>query len=103
GQLVVEFEGIMVRQRRRDLVPARHHGHLVDAYRPGEMLTDRSGAPQVLTREVFLERFLHRGYGEFALGPGLEVDTTDFALVDADALVEGITRRIAEERTGTSS
>lgn len=102
-RLVAEFEELFARQHRRDLDPSRHLGHLVDAYRPGDILTDRCGAPQVLTREVFLERFLHRGYGQFALGPVLEVDTTDFALVDDDALIEAITRRIAEERTGTPS
>lgn len=99
-RLVADFEVLFERQRARDLDTSRHTGHLVDAYRPGDILGDRREAPQLLTLEVFLDRYLHRGYGEFALGDVIEVDTTNFARVDDDALIAAISRRLAEERTG---
>ncbi len=102
-RLVADFEVLFERQRRRDLDPSRHAGHLMDAYRPGDTLDDRHEAPQLLTLEVFLDRYLHRGYGEFALGEVIEVDTTDFTHVDDDALIAAISRRLAEERTGRQS
>lgn len=86
-RLVADFEVLFERQRHRDLDPTRHLGHLVDAYEHGDTLADRRAAPQLLSVEVFLGRYLRRGYGEFALGDLVEIDTTDFAQVDdADVL-----------------
>lgn len=102
-RMVADFEVLFDRQRRRDLDPARHPGHLVDAYRPGDSLGDRRDAPQLLTLEVFLDRYLHRGYGEFALGTVIEVDTTEFDHVDDDALITRIAHALTQNRTGTRS
>lgn len=98
-RLVADFEVLYARQRRRDLDPSRHVGHLVDAYRPGDTLGDRHDAPQLLPREVFLNRYLHRGYGSFALGPVVEIDTTDFDLIDDDSVISLISGLLDEERT----
>lgn len=89
-RLVADFEVLFERQRRRDLDPSRHVGHLVDAYRSGDTLDDRRDAPRLLSREVFRDRYLHRGYGTFALGESLEIDTTDFAQLDDDDVVSRI-------------
>lgn len=98
-RLVADFEILYARQRRRDLDPDRHVGHLVDAYRPGDTLDDRREAPQLLPREVFLDRYLHRGYGSFALGPVVEIDTTDFDQIDDDTVISLISGLLDEERT----
>ncbi|GAA1487951.1 AAA family ATPase [Brachybacterium sacelli] len=98
-RLVADFEVLYARQRRRDLDPSRHVGHLVDAYRPGDTLDDRLGAPQLLTRETFLDRYLHRGYGTFALGQVAEIDTTDFDQIDDDAVIARVTSLLERERT----
>lgn len=42
-RLVAEFEELFARQHRRDLDPSRHLDHLVDAYRPGDILTTAAG------------------------------------------------------------
>lgn len=102
-RLVADFEVLFERQRRRDLDPSRHVGHLVDSYAPGDILGDRHDAPQLLTLEVFLDRYLHRGYGEFGLGDVIEVDTTDFDRVDDEDLVARVSHAVAENRTGTPS
>ncbi|MBK0331543.1 AAA family ATPase [Brachybacterium sp. MASK1Z-5] len=109
-RLVADFEVLFERQRRRDQDPTRHLGHLVDAYEPGDTLADRRAAPQLLSVEVFLGRYLHRGYGEFALGDLVEIDTTDFAQVDdADVLarIGAVVRRVGgdggEPATGATT
>lgn len=89
-RLVADFEVLFERQRRRDLDPSRHVGHLVDAYRSGDTLDDRRDAPRLLSREVFLDRCLHRGYGTFALGESVEIDTTDFAQLGDDDVISRI-------------
>lgn len=102
-RMVADFEVLFERQRLRDLDPSRHLGHLVDAFRPGDTLADRRDAPQLLTLDVFLDRYLHRGYGDFALGEVIEVDTTVFDQVDDDALIARIARALAQDRTGAES
>lgn len=96
-RLVADVEVLYERQRRRDLDPSRHVGHLLDAYRPGDTLEDRLSAPQLLTREVFWERYHRRGYGTFALGPVIELDTTHPELVDDAAVIRRIMRALAGE------
>lgn len=102
-RLVADFEVLFERQRERDLDPSRHVGHLVDTYRPGDTLVDRRAAPRLLRREVFLDRYLHRGYGTFALGTTIEIDTTDFEQIDDDDLISRISQasRIARTDRGT--
>ena len=91
------------RQRRRDLDPSRHPGHLLDRYRPGRALPDRGGASGLLTREEFMRRCTTRGYGAFSLGRLLEVDTTDFDAVDHAAVLDWIAARIPQRRAEPAS
>ncbi|MDO3408993.1 AAA family ATPase [Saccharibacillus sp. CPCC 101409] len=80
------------RQRRRDLDPARHLSHLVSSYKKGQTMEDRSRAELLLTREQFIERCTTRGYDTFELGTLIELDVTDYAGVDYEALMEQIAR-----------
>lgn len=69
------------RQHRRDLDARRHPGHILTTYSRGDQPGDRRAAAGILSWEEFERRCLTRGYGDFRLGPLLEVDTTDFTAV----------------------
>lgn len=95
-RLTADLDVLYDRQRRRDLDPRRHPGHLVDSFRPGDRLEDRENAPQLLTWPVFRERCLVRGYDTFRLGTLIEADTTDFSAVDYPSLVDRIRKAMDE-------
>ena len=69
----------------RDNAHARHLGHVLQEHyppRPGDSLY------YTMTREEFYEKFMKRGMDSFVCPGGrLEIDTTDFAKVDAQQIV----------------
>ncbi|SDH99574.1 AAA family ATPase [Agrococcus jejuensis] len=101
-RLVAEFDVLFDRQRARDLDPSRHPSFVLDTYSAGDDVLDRASAPGILTRQEFRRRYDERGYGTFELGPTLEVDTTDFATVDTEAIVDWIVARMRRDATTTA-
>lgn len=89
-RFVADLRVLFVRQRQRDLDPTRHPGHILTAYHRGDQPADRRAAPALLSWSEFEWRCRSRGYGDFQLGPLLEVDTTDFGTVDYAAVVEWV-------------
>ena len=89
-RMVADLDVLYERQRARDFDPSRHLGHIVERYRPGETCTDRSNAPGLLSRDEFIRRCTTRGYDTFVLGPLMELDTTDFATVDFNSVIEWV-------------
>lgn len=76
----------------RDNAHARHLGHVLqDHYppQPGDSLY------YTMTRDEFYEKFMKRGMGSFTCPGGrLEVDTTDFANVHPDRIVEQVAQML---------
>lgn len=93
-RLVAEFEALFARQHQRDLDPGRHPGHLYEDYAPGGPARDRRQAPGILSREEFLDRYRHRGYGHFSLGQTCELDTTHFEDVDTGSVVDFVSQAL---------
>lgn len=91
-RLGADFEVLFERQRRRDLDPTRHPGHLVSCYRPGQVLTAGERKSAALTREEFHRRCTTRGYDTFQLGGLIEVDTTDFTTVRYHEVLDSVAR-----------
>lgn len=87
-RLVGDLEVLFQRSLKRDLDPKRHLSHLVSCYHKGDILEDRSKADCLVTREVFMDRCLNRGYGTFQLGHLIEMDVTDFSKIDYPAILE---------------
>ncbi len=92
-RLTADLAVLFERQRRRDLDPARHLGHIVVRYHPGDTLEDRSSATGLLTRDEFYRRCTTRGYDTFQLGDLLEVDATDLEAVDYEEILSWIAAR----------
>lgn len=76
--------------RKRDLRQDRHLGHLVSRYHKGDVLEDRSKADCLVTREIFTDRCLHKGYDKFQLGHLIEVDASDFSKIDYEQIINRI-------------
>lgn len=85
------------RSQKRDLSSSRHLGHLVSHYHKGDVLDDRGKADMLVTYEIFRKRCLERGYGKFALGYLIEVDVTNYGMIDYPGIIEQIGRIIGEE------
>ena len=87
-RLVGDIDVLYERSRSRDLAASRHLGHLVSRYHVGDELQDRSQADCFVTADVFRERCLTRGYDTFCLGELIEVDATDCAAIDYEAVLD---------------
>ena len=84
GDLEVLFE----RQKKRDIDPHRHLGHILTCYHYGEQIKNRSKADGLLDYNEFIKRCRTRGYGNFELGHVIEMDMTDFGSVDYAGLLQ---------------
>jgi predicted kinase len=78
GDLTVLFE----RQKKRDIDPERHLGHILNCYHYGDQVKNRKKAEGLLDYEEFAKRCQNRGYGTFELGHLIELDMTDFSAVN---------------------
>lgn len=80
--ITIRFKGdihvIFERQRKRDLDPSRHLGHMAISYQMGDTVLDRSLQGDLVTFEKLVKRGTDRGYHTFTLGHLIEIDTTDF-------------------------
>lgn len=98
-RLVGDIDTLYGRSKGRDLDPKRHLGHLVSRYHAGDAMEDRSRADCLVTREVFRERCLNRGYEKFELGRLLEIDATDYEKIDYPGILEWLRQLLeGEER-----
>ena len=97
-RLVGDPSAIYARSLKRDLTPTRHLGHLVNRYRPGDALADRSQADALVTLDLFLERCRTKGYDRFQLGELIEVDAIDVGVIDYPALLDRIDAFLAGGR-----
>lgn len=89
-RMTADLEILYERQRRRDLDESRHLGHIVERFHAGDVCADRSRAAGLLSREEFHHRCTSRGYETFALGPVMELDTSNFSAVDVNAVIDWI-------------
>ncbi len=94
-RFVGDIEAIYQRSLARDLSQGRHLGHLMNHYHKGDRLADRQHADALVTLDVLRDRCISKGYGNFQLGDLVEVDATDIAAVDFDALVDQVERLVA--------
>jgi len=79
----------------RDRLHLRHLGHVVQEHYP---LWEGDSLDHDMTREEFREKFEARGMAEFrCAGERIDVDATDPASVDVDALIEKIREWMKQE------
>ena len=95
-RFVGDLDVIYARSLARDLSQERHLGHLMNHYRKGDYLEDRSKADALVTRELLEERCVGKGYGGFVLGSLIEVDATDIASIDKEGIVDRIEELVSE-------
>ncbi|VBB07117.1 Hypothetical protein LUCI_2361 [Lucifera butyrica] len=88
GNLDVLFE----RQKKRDIDPDRHPGHILNCYHYGDKVKNRREAEGLLDYKEFIVRCQTRGYGSFELGHLIEMDMTDFSAVDYSELLRELER-----------
>lgn len=88
-RLIADLDVLYERQRKRDLDPSRHLGHIAGSYHKGIKLNNREEQPCMVPYEEFMDRCKNRGYGTFALGRLLkEIDVSDFSKVDYSELLK---------------
>ncbi|MDD4371159.1 MAG: AAA family ATPase [Anaerostipes sp.] len=81
-RLTGDIEFLYNRSKGRDLDSSRHLGHLVSCYHKGDILEDRSKADCIVTKEIFFDRCMNRGYDKFQLGKLIEIDVTDIRKIN---------------------
>lgn len=89
-RLVGDIDTLYQRSRKRDLNPDRHLGHLVSRYHKGDQLENRGGADCIVTYDIFNERCKKRGYDRFELGHLIQIDVTDYEIIDYSLILDEI-------------
>ena len=89
-RLTADFEELWSRHLKRDLEGGRDLVYNVPSYDPLHPPTRLGDDHDVITKEIFRDRYDNKGYGTFTLGTLYEVDTTNFGLVNYDKLLEEI-------------
>lgn len=97
--LTADLNVLYQRQKKRDLDPSRHLGHIVTSYKKGDVLKDRSKADNLLSYEEFIKRCTTRGYDTFSLGHLIHLDVTDFNHVDTHFLTCELNNLICPHKT----
>ena len=89
-----DLDTLHARYTERDNSHARHLGHVLQEHYPPR---EGDSLYYTMTREEFYEKFMKRGMDSFRCPGGrMEIDTTDFASVDHDAIVEGVKKMLSE-------
>lgn len=96
-RLYADDDVLYERQRKRDLDPTRHLGHLMTHYHHGDVLSDRSKADGMPSREIFKDRIKIRGYNTFQLGRLFTEDVNDFSKVDYTGLLKELKQLFANK------
>lgn len=81
-RLIADLNVLFKRQKKRDVDPGRHLGHIVTCYHYGDAMENRNNADCLVGYDEFIERCKTRGYGTFELGYLIELDVTDFDSTD---------------------
>ena len=89
-RLVADLDVLYERQKIRDLDHSRHLGHILLSYHKETTKLSHQEADNLVDYEEFIKRCTTRGYGDFSLGNLIELDVTDFSLVDYDQLLREI-------------
>lgn len=89
-RLTADLNVLYERQKKRDLDHARHLGHILLCYHKEATNVNHEEADNLVDYEEFIKRCTIRGYDEFSLGNLIEIDVTDFSLVNYDRLLEKI-------------
>lgn len=89
-RLVADLDVLYERQKIRDLDHSRHLGHILLSYHKETTKLSHQEADNLVDYEEFIKRCTTRGYGEFSLGTLIELDVTDFSLVDYDQLLREV-------------
>jgi len=89
-RLVADLDVLYERQKIRDLDHSRHLGHILLSYHKETTKLSHQEADNLVDYEEFIKRCMTRGYGEFSLGTLIELDVTDFSLVDYDQLLREV-------------
>ena len=85
-RLIGDLDVLYKRQRIRDLDKSRHLSHIMSKYHKGDVLKDRSKADLLLSYEEFINRCKSRGYDKFYIGNLLEVDVTNYELINYEEI-----------------
>lgn len=96
-RLTADLDILFERQKKRDLDPARHLGHILNQYHKGDRSVCRESADALLNYEEFLQRCRKRGYGTFSLGGLIELDVGDFHSADYEGVMRFLNTSIAAE------
>lgn len=78
-RLVGDLDVLYDRRLKRDLVPTRNKGHIMDAYHGHETYT-KDDYP--LSREQYKQNCINGKYDKFKYGKLLEVDVTEYDNID---------------------
>ncbi len=97
-RLVADLNILFERQKERDLDEKRHLSHIMSHYKKGDKLKDRTKADLLLTYDEFMDRCRNRGYGEFKVGDLLEVDVTNYEVINYDEVIEFIANSIKNHK-----
>jgi adenylate kinase family enzyme len=84
------------RQKKRDLDPSRHLGHLMNHYHRGDTLEDRNKADGMPSKEIFEARLKERGYNQFRLGKLFVQNVNDYSKMNYTDLISELTVMVNE-------
>ncbi|WP_208560743.1 AAA family ATPase [Marinilactibacillus kalidii] len=96
-RLVADFEILWERRKKRDVELSRHLSHIQTHYHYGDSLEDRSTADNLITKEGFKQMIETRGYNDFQLGELIEIDVTDYTVVDYSGLKQTLQYKITHD------
>lgn len=78
-RMIADLDILFERQKKRDLDPTRHLGHILNSYNPKIKTLNRYQADGLLSYNEFINRCQTRGYDTFVLGELLTIDVSDFS------------------------
>lgn len=99
-RLTADLNILYERQKKRDLDPARHLGHILNQYHKEDRSVCRETADALLDYEEFIRRCRTRGYGTFSLGRLIELDVGDFYAADYEGVMHFLQTPLTGEYHG---
>lgn len=94
-RLTAEFNTLWERRKNRDLEMQRHLGHIMTHYHLGDVVVNREQTDNRITKQGFKAIIDERGYNQFSMGKRYDIDVTDYAKVNYNALLSSIKKVIS--------
>ncbi|BCN32723.1 AAA family ATPase [Anaeromicropila herbilytica] len=90
--LTGDYKTIYQRFLERNASPERHRGHVVNECYPEKNI---GRMEKQITYESFVDAIVNRGMDQFVVSESnIRIDTTDFATVDKNALLDGLIKAL---------